>query len=126
MASRDEVQIYGANIAGSAWGYENYEAAFEAFQKFYDPAKVNEDKHCIACWNRGKKFNHEDDMAWFLVGYHTFLVREDMMCQILEDCTFELTKKKGMGRAEPKDWIKEQVAAGKELWFTLHFYPNYD
>lgn len=82
----DNVEIYGANIAGVAWEYE--------------PGMEE--------------------------GYHTFLVREDMMNQILQDCTFEFSKKKGMGRALPKDWIKEQVAAGKELWFTLKFFPNYD
>lgn len=117
----DNVEIYGANIRGIAWEYENYNAALAAFRKHYDPARVNEDKHCLACWSRKKKFEPGMDE-----GYHTFLVREDMMSQILQDCTFEFSKKKGMGRALPKDWIKEQVAAGKELWFTLKFFPNYD
>ena len=117
----DHVEIYGTNIKGIAWGFENYMAAQEVFRKLYDPSRVNEDKHCIACWSRSKRY--EPGME---VGYHTFLVREDMICQILQDCSFEFSKKKGMGRSEPKDWIKEQVAQGKELWFTLNFYPNYD
>ena len=117
----DHVEIYGANIKGTAWGYENYNAAIAAFRKHYDPSRVNEDGNCLACMAHDGKYEPGEDE-----GYHTFLVREDMMCQILQDCTFELTKKKGMGRAEPKDWIKEQVAAGNELWFTLRFYPNYD
>lgn len=117
----DSVEIYGANIKGVAREYENYMAALAAFKEHYDPSKVNEDKNCIACLSAGKKYEPGMDE-----GYHTFLVREDMMSQILLDCTFEFSKKKGMGRALPKDWLKEQVAAGKELWFTLQFYPNYD
>lgn len=117
----DHVEIYGANVSGTTWGYDNYNAALAAFRKLYDRSRVNEDKHCIACWSGAKHYEPGMD-----VGYHTFLVREDMMCQILQDCDFEFTKKKGMGRAVPRDWINEQVSQGNELWFTLKFFPNYD
>lgn len=121
MRHDDMIEIYGANVAGKSVGFENYTAGIVAFQNHYDSARVNEDGHCIACLANGKKFEageHE--------GYHTFLVREDMMAEILQNCEFEFTKRKGMGRAQPKDWIKEQVDMGVELWFTLKFYPNYD
>ena len=117
----DSFEIYGANVAGRSEGYENYMAARDAFLKHYDPSRVNEDKRCLACETPGKKW--QPGMG---VGYHIFLVREDIMSAILQDCEFEFSKRKGMGRAQPKDWIKEQVAAGKELWFSLRFYPNYD
>ena len=121
MGLPDYVEIYGANLSGTAWGYENYIAAIKAFQDNYADDRVNHEPRCLGCATRGTKWEPGDEH-----GYHVFLVREDMMKQILQDCTFELTKKKGMGRAEPKDWIKEQVAAGKELWFTLRFFPDYD
>jgi hypothetical protein len=121
MRMPDYFEIYGANIKGTSYGYENYSAAVKAFRDHYDEKRVNHEPSCVK-WHWDSKtweFGHDE-------GYHVFLVREDMMSQILQNCTFELTKKKGMGRAEPKDWIKEQVAAGKELWFTLRFFPSYD
>jgi hypothetical protein len=43
--------------------------------------------------------------------------------QAVELCgEFNWTKKKGMGRDVPRNWIAQQVADGKDLWFTLTFY----
>ena len=121
MRMPDSLRIYGANIAGQSIGSENYEAARTAFLKHYDASRVNEDKKCFVCQTDGKTWQPGMDE-----GYHVFLVREDIMSAILQDCEFEFTKRKGMGRAQPKDWIKEQVSAGTELWFTLRFEPSYD
>ena len=121
MRFEDVVDIYGNNVAGRAKGFENYEAAKEAFKKFFDISKVNEDSHCLPCEMNGHRWKPGED-----VEYHIFLVREDMMAEILQNCEFEFRKRKGMGRTQPKEWIKEQVAAGQELWFTLRFLPNYE
>ena len=117
----DSFRIYGTNVAGDSRGFENYEAARQAFLKHFDLTRVNEDKRCWPCERHGHRWQPGED-----VGYHVFLVREDMMAEILQNCEFEFTKRKGMGRSLPKDWIKEQVAAGNELWFTLQFEPSYD
>ena len=54
--------------------------------------------------------------------WHTFLVRAEVI-QAVELCgDFKWRKKKGMGRDVPRNWIAQQVADGKELWFTLTFY----
>ena len=113
-----DVDIYGANFAGSAHGMRTLVDSMKAFEETINPQNWRNSPTCGECKLSGVYDSKVSDSPL----WHTFLVRTEVI-QAVELCgNFSWTKKKGMGRDIPRNWLVEQVAAGKELWFTLTFY----
>jgi len=113
-----DVDIYGANFAGSAHGMGTLMAAMTAFEETINDHNWRNSPTCYECKLSGVyEAGDKGGPLW-----HTFLVQADVI-QAVELCgNFTWTKKKGMGRDVPRNWIAQQVAEGRELWFTLTFF----
>ena len=112
-----DVTIYGTNFAGSAHGMGVLIEGMKAFESIIKEGNWRNSPSCGECKLTGVYDPSKSEPLW-----HDFLVQADVI-QAVELCgEFKWTKKKGMGRDVPRNWIAQQVAEGKELWFSLGFY----
>ena len=112
------VDIYGANFAGSSRDMGTLMDAMTAFETTKNEENWRNSPTCDEC----KLTSPYDPARGGSPLWHTFLVRAEVI-QAVELCgDFKWRKKKGMGRDVPRNWIAQQVADRKELWFTLTFY----
>lgn len=111
-----DVTIYGANFAGSASGMGTLINGMKAFEATIKEGNWRNSPSCGECKLTGLYDPAVGEPLW-----HDFLVQADVI-QAVELCgDFKWTKKKGMGRDVPRNWIAQQVTDGKVLWFSLSF-----
>ena len=106
------VDIYSANLAGSASDMTTLLAAMNSVERHFDAGLVVNGGWCEECKRQPYKAGDDPN-------YHSFMARELPILEIIEAGDFNWTKKKGMGRATPSASLQEAVSQGTELWFQL-------
>ncbi len=109
-----DVSLFGSKIGGSSHGLWEVVNALKIVDKWFEvnPDLVRNIPGCQEC-NLTRPYQG-DNALW-----HSLLVRECVAQEISKDATFQWTKKNGIGRQAPSDYLDQLVEAGEETWFTL-------
>jgi hypothetical protein len=112
-----DVTLYGSKVAGNATGVKAVWKALDVVDKWYavDPELVRNEPRCGECALTG---TYEGQTATAL--YHTLLIREQVARDIELCGDFVWSKKKGIGRRIPREYLDQIVQDGKETWFSLY------
>lgn len=51
--------------------------------------------------------------------FHTFLVRESLLLQIVRAESYKWTKRRGFGRISTEDYLQNLISNGQEVWFQV-------
>ena len=112
-----DVIVYGSKIAGRAGTMSAVIDALKIVDKWYaiDPTMINNPPTCEEC-KTSAPYDGRDAL------WHSLIVREQIVHEIERAGDFVWTKKKGIGRRQPREYLDEIVATGQETWFTLTIY----
>ena len=109
-----DLTFYGSKIAGTASGMEAVWKTIDVIDKWYktNPDWVRNSNRCDECELTGK---YEG------VGplYHNLIVREQVAREFEQAGEFVWTKRRGIGRRKPSEYLDELVSTGKEEWFSI-------
>ena len=107
--------IASAHLSGSATNIRNLINGMTAFEENLTEGHWRNEAWCSECKLTGK-YESGPGSLW-----HDYRIREDIALKIVEAVDFKWTKKKGLSRVEPIEWLRNRVAKGEELWFTVGF-----
>ena len=112
-----DVEMYGSKIAGRAGTMTTAIEALKIVDKWYaiDSGMINNPPTCEEC-----KISGPYDGRSAL--WHSLIVREQIIREIERAGDFVWSKKKGIGRRQPREYLDEIADAGQETWFTLTIY----
>lgn len=110
-----DVYISSAHLSGSATNMGNLMNGMKAFEENLTEGHWRNEPWCGECKLTGK-YESGPGSLW-----HDFRIREDIALKIVEAVEFKWTKKRGLARVEPVEWLRDKVAKGEELWFTVGF-----
>lgn len=110
-----DIYIESAHLSGSATNMGNLMAGMEAFEENLTDGRWKNVPSCGECKLTGK-YEGGPGSLW-----HDFRIREDIALKIIEAVDFKWSKKRGLARVEPVEWLRNKVTKGEELWFTVGF-----
>jgi len=105
------VDIYSANIAGSASDQESLIAALGVVEKYFETGDCKNAGWCAEC--KQEPYSEGSPL------YHSFMIRENAAYEIVKQGRFSWTKKRGIGRQTQVEYLERLVNAGAENWFQL-------
>lgn len=105
------VDIYSANIAGSASDQESLIAALEVVEKYSQTGHSKNAGWCAEC--KREPYSEGSPL------YHSFMIRESVAYEIVRRGRFSWTKKRGIGRQTQVEYLERLVNSGAENWFQL-------
>lgn len=108
-----EVEIYSANLAGYASDMKVLITAIASVEKHFESGLVVNAGWCSACKTKPYKTGSGSPV------YHVFMAREIPILEIIQSGNFSWRKKKGMGRANPTEFLASEIAQGRESWYQL-------
>lgn len=105
------VHVSSSNISGSASGMETLLEALRLVEEFFPGGDCRNAEWCDECqlqlYSGGNPI------------YHSFLIREHVALKVIKSGHFSWTKKKGIGRRNPIEYLEGLVNSGTQVWFQL-------
>ena len=106
-----DVTIYSSKLAGELSGTDNFWNALRAVTRGFESGTARNAPYCDECKSHGVP----DEGAV----YHLFLVRHDVLLDIIKGRKVYWRKKKGMGRATPEVFLQNPTQEFRDVEFQV-------